>query len=351
MKHSKKSLFITTIMMVVLLVAALSTATYAWYTSSNTVSTSETQVNSAESTGANISIGWADNTPVGVSKLTFKTIETKYAPMVPTIDSSATWSNENFKTTTPFFSANLSFGQLENMTNPTPYLGTNPDENGNVFYIVNYSLKATDITFTCTVNGENADRLRVAVFQENGICVFTNATFYYGKKVDAQLAKHELLVDVPADWTSYSTSYFTRSGEDPDYTYTAVKLVAPAYRANTYYDDQGGLLTSRPANWDTAWTSYSSVASPFTAVKGVAPTFVADTYYQFVAAQPEKLSAPGTVNQINVATRIAASADGAAGKSQGFVVKAWFDGPTQVDAYGGQNATFALVASAAVVAG
>lgn len=58
MKHSKKSLFITTVMMVVLLVVALSTATFAWYISNNTAMTTTTNLMSANSSAANIGIGW-----------------------------------------------------------------------------------------------------------------------------------------------------------------------------------------------------------------------------------------------------------------------------------------------------
>jgi hypothetical protein len=58
MKHLKKSMFISTVLMVVMLVAALSTATFAWYTSNNTASSSVTQVGAAEATSANIGIGF-----------------------------------------------------------------------------------------------------------------------------------------------------------------------------------------------------------------------------------------------------------------------------------------------------
>jgi hypothetical protein len=58
MKHTKRSLFITTIMMVVLLVVALSTATFAWYTSSGNASAKTTTLSSATSSSANIAIGW-----------------------------------------------------------------------------------------------------------------------------------------------------------------------------------------------------------------------------------------------------------------------------------------------------
>lgn len=58
MKNAKKSMFITTILMVAVLVVAISTATFAWYTSSGTVNASTTQLSTATASAANIAIGW-----------------------------------------------------------------------------------------------------------------------------------------------------------------------------------------------------------------------------------------------------------------------------------------------------
>lgn len=58
MKHVKKSMFISTILMVVMLIAALSTATFAWYTSNNTAASTTTMVGAAQANDANIGIGF-----------------------------------------------------------------------------------------------------------------------------------------------------------------------------------------------------------------------------------------------------------------------------------------------------
>lgn len=63
MKHIKKSMFISTVLMVVMLIAALSTATFAWYTSNNTVTTTATVAGAAQSNDANIGIGWYKGAP------------------------------------------------------------------------------------------------------------------------------------------------------------------------------------------------------------------------------------------------------------------------------------------------
>lgn len=58
MKHVKKSMFISTVLMVVMLIAALSTATFAWYTSNNTAASTSTMVGAAKAQDANIGIGF-----------------------------------------------------------------------------------------------------------------------------------------------------------------------------------------------------------------------------------------------------------------------------------------------------
>lgn len=53
-------MFFSSILMIVILVVALSTSTFAWYTSTNAVSAESTALYSATSSSANISIGWSD---------------------------------------------------------------------------------------------------------------------------------------------------------------------------------------------------------------------------------------------------------------------------------------------------
>lgn len=347
MKHMKKSMFITTVMMVVLLIVAVSTATFAWYTSSNTVNTAITNVNSAESTGANISIGWADTTPVGVSQLTFASQDTDFYPMVPTNNEGASFV---FNNTTPFYTANISYGTLSNHSSATPYVGTKPNPSGGAttFFVVNYARKATNITFSANVTGENATRLRVAVFNaDTGALVYTNKDIYYGTIMNAVDAVFTLVEEAPAGWADNYASYSTSTG-----TFTAVAPVAPTWQANTYWTSGGVLTTEIPVDWEGQYMTYSTSPSLMVPVVGVAPAFSSlSTVYSYVAALPVRMVAPGTqvFSAVNVATQIALS-DGVTGVPQGFIVKAWFDGPTQVDAYGGTDANFTLTASAANVA-
>lgn len=338
MKHTKKSLFITTVMMVVLLVVAISTATFAWYTSSNTVNTVATQVNSAESTGANISIGWADNTPVGVSSLEFVTNENDFSPMVPAVKEGTSFS---FDSDTLFYTANISYGTLTNHATTTPYVGKSAG-GSDVFYIINYARKATNIRFSANITGENAARLRVAVFTADGTLVYTNADIYYGIVMDPDPEVFTMTESEPAGWADNYSKYSTSGTE-----FIAVTPVAPAFQKNIYWTQTGTILENEPADWAGNYANYSTSRDLFVPVVGVAPEWEATKYWAYTPAVGAHLVAHSTQTfpQVNIPTPIGSS-DGVTGVAQGFTVKAWFDGPTQVDAYGGKDALFTLTATA-----
>lgn len=57
-KSTKKSMFVATLLIVVLLIAAVATATFAWFTQQDTVTAGGTQVIAAQATGASLGIGW-----------------------------------------------------------------------------------------------------------------------------------------------------------------------------------------------------------------------------------------------------------------------------------------------------
>lgn len=83
MKKMKKSMFITTLMMVVLLVVALSTSTFAWFSANDTVSATQTTMTAATSSAANIAIGWGAGDNYMGSSISFAN-GTDLAPAIPT---------------------------------------------------------------------------------------------------------------------------------------------------------------------------------------------------------------------------------------------------------------------------
>ncbi len=83
MKRTKKSLFISTVLMVVLLIVAISTATFAWYSSQETARANDGELITAGTTDANIGIFFGSNGPA--SEVTLAT-QGGIKPMVPKTD-------------------------------------------------------------------------------------------------------------------------------------------------------------------------------------------------------------------------------------------------------------------------
>lgn len=202
---SSSRLFITTIMMVVLLVVGLSTATFAWFSSNIEVRSNELTFTAKNVAGANIYITW-DN-PANmiwdeVDKSTMRAIQFAdpegIAPMVPNI------APTNTTTTTQFSSAFYTgtTNVQENENDPlifntggmlkSPYLGNNgaatPQE---YFYIINGDATSTSVSTLVTFKGDNMSLLRVALFVDDvfkGIVVTNNidpttADTHYGEIV------------------------------------------------------------------------------------------------------------------------------------------------------------------------
>jgi len=83
-------MFFSSILMIVILVVALSTSTFAWFTSSATASVTPTALYSATSSSANISIGWeTDSKNTVVSFAPSGSGSNGIQPMIPTTDLSA----------------------------------------------------------------------------------------------------------------------------------------------------------------------------------------------------------------------------------------------------------------------
>lgn len=80
MKKTRKSLFISTVLMVVLLVVAISTATFAWYSAQSTATAQNAKLTTAATTDANIALSTVEGTWSNVVQLT---AATDIHPMVP----------------------------------------------------------------------------------------------------------------------------------------------------------------------------------------------------------------------------------------------------------------------------
>ena len=177
MKSTKKSLFITTIAMVVLMVVALSTATFAWYTSTGNGSASQANLVAAQSNAANVAVGWDANATT--TSITFAADAAEVSPMAP----KATPTADMLYTALELETATLdALGQFNaNGSTATPWTVSDGAE-ATSFYVINRNMNA-GVTVNMTINyldeKENNDKLVVAVFVDGKLAgIFTQLSEY-----------------------------------------------------------------------------------------------------------------------------------------------------------------------------
>ena len=184
----KKRLLITSIVMMLVVAVALSTATYAWFTSNASVTASTVSFTAATSDEDSIAIAWAGNTNPGTS-ITAATAGVNMNPMVPTAPTIGS-------TTSTAFAASFTTGTLYSDAG-TPTFNTvdggdysadpviwETDDNGvtptgataTSFYIKNMStantvtnivVKATIADATGAENVDASELVRIAVFTKD----------------------------------------------------------------------------------------------------------------------------------------------------------------------------------------
>lgn len=205
MKHAKKSMFITTILMVAVLIVAVSTATFAWYTASSSATASKAVLTAAESSSANIAVGWS-STATG-SSITFGANATEVNPMCPTealvIDTAnpentTTYGDLEFNTQDLNAYGNFNGDGITTPKETTPWtVSDGAAENAKTsFFVINKNQNAAvnvNMTMVPVDDAANNDKLVVAVFGKKGeettaklLGVFCNVAdgFVYGTIVN-----------------------------------------------------------------------------------------------------------------------------------------------------------------------
>lgn len=173
----KKSLLMTIIMSLVLVVA-MSTATYAWYTSSDRVTVAETEVTAATSSSSNLAIG-----ATAGGKETSATIVMSggLIPMIPTAEwviGTSAYDNVEFKTATQTADSKFS----NDVTSATPSKiskvgsATQPD-----LYVSNLNKDAAvNVNATVTIKDTDSRGLCVALFAGNKLIGVWGNDVHYG---------------------------------------------------------------------------------------------------------------------------------------------------------------------------
>lgn len=172
----KKRLLITSIVMMLVVAVALSTATYAWFTSNASVTSEAVTLTAASNNAASLGIGWTATGSFGPSI----TPESPASPatFAPALPNQLTVGTTNihksgeananeiaFETefATPNASGDMVF--LGDGSSTTPYNWNNGTEQS--FFIKNLSPASTisTVTLTATITGDAAALLRVGVFK------------------------------------------------------------------------------------------------------------------------------------------------------------------------------------------
>lgn len=187
MKNAKKSMFITTILMVAVLIVAVSTATFAWYTASNTGSATTAVVTSASASDANIAVGWTADAET--TSIVFNGSQT-VSPMVP---NAALATDQDISSIT-FQTANISTeGEFGTPGTATPWTvdnaliangeGTEDDVAAGTydsFFVINHNINAgATVTVKANISGDLSDMLLIAVFVNGKLeGILTNMSAY-----------------------------------------------------------------------------------------------------------------------------------------------------------------------------
>lgn len=206
MKHMKKSLFLTTVMMVVLLIVALSTATFAWYTAQSNATASLTTITSATSSAASLGVDTANNGASSTKSVVDLVMTSGIYPMVPlTAPTAATLYSA--------FSAD--------------FRTATKDNEGNFSSVPSNGSPATIAT---------ADVLDgTPVTQNFFYTVNTNKDNPTGIQAKITISDHYTLTTVePANWVTSYASYYTLS----DGVYTALTATT-TWAADTFYTKDG----------------------------------------------------------------------------------------------------------------
>ena len=212
-------MFISTILMVVVLVVALSTATFAWYTAQSSVMATDTTLTSATSQSASLAL--ADNESAGanadgISVALTMTSAGSVSPMVP---------NAAYTTGTTTYAETV-LGKGDGF--PQIFYSAPVDISGKFTHNGQTATPATISKITIS----NRSGAQSPVSKDHFYIVNTNGTNTTGAQVAVNFVTdgYTLIHERPNNWTTSYGSYFSKEGDN----YTALASET-AWTPDTYY--------------------------------------------------------------------------------------------------------------------
>ena len=211
----KKRLLITSIVMMLVVAVALSTATYAWFTSNETVTASTITLTASNSEGAAIGIAWGD--AGASSSIEAKAATGTMSPMVPAslVTQAAVYASEEDDITEATTSAvTFSGATVRNeggtpkfntaSTNLNPFKYTSTDQTPVEYFRVTNLSTANDVTVTLTLKDLTGQE-PAAITDENSLLrvgVFTSDSASGTYNLVAVMGVSE---NLPTEWGNVTT--------------------------------------------------------------------------------------------------------------------------------------------------
>ncbi|MBO5305044.1 MAG: hypothetical protein J6A99_05165 [Clostridia bacterium] len=254
MKNTKRSMIITTVLMVVVLVVAISTSTFAWYTAASNGTASEAHLVAANSSSANIALGWTATSTA--TSITFDATEKQINPAAPAVAGViGETAFADYKLYTSTLSASNKFNGngteteawtvKENGGDATSFYVINNNQNAGttVTMTINYAADVADDPATDdvdeTVTYSNNNKLVVAVFVDGkyaGIFCNTGNGYACGSIVsdaDANTVTKNETVD-----TQITFSLGAKVADSTNYAVITVKAWLDGIELNQDYANQ-----------------------------------------------------------------------------------------------------------------
>ena len=172
----KKRLLITSIVMMLVVAVALSTATYAWFTSSAAVTASTVSLTASSNSGASIGIAWGNADDESTS-INAKAASGTWDPMVPLTLTSSTTSAVTFTGATIRTEGGVQ--KFNEASSKTPFKYTSDDDTPVEFFHVKNLSAANVATVTLTLK-DVSGASPVAITDANSLLrvgVFTSSTY------------------------------------------------------------------------------------------------------------------------------------------------------------------------------
>ena len=324
MKHMKKSMFITTLAMVVVLVVALSTATFAWYSANTNVNVDSTVLQSATTNAASLALSHSSNGSAATGIVADLVLNSEsIGPMVPQMASG--W--------TPATGITINDSGVASATgSPTTYsifndafITASVDANGR--FLTGASAATPATMSTCSIDGATAAANLYVVNTNNA----NTASVAFSVTIAPTVYKSAGEISEFAA----NTTYYTRTGDTfttaasyaaaTDY-YVADSNLNKYLRVAVFAGDSTNMYLV--AVWSGDNTNTSAYYAPDAFTQGEASS----TAVTAAATETVKASAGTVTNILSLAPLQGASIQ----------VLAWFDGNYLTTDDSGEYASFSI---------